>query len=77
MRWVGGLQVSLIDRRNKNQRLVLTGLTLQVVFRISSTSGSGALVCGAPPGRRRSPPAEKSWRAPPPLDSRRRARSLD
>lgn len=77
MAWVGGLQVSLIDRRNKSQRLVLTGLTLQVIFRISSTSGSGALVCGAPPGRRKTPPVEMSWRAPPALDSRGRARSLD
>lgn len=77
MRWVGGLQVSLIDRRNKSQRLVLPGLTLQVIFRISSTSESGALVGGAPPGRRTTPPVEKSWRAPPPLDSRGRARFLD
>lgn len=29
---MGGLQVSLIDRRNKSQRLVLTGWTLQVGF---------------------------------------------
>lgn len=77
MRWVGGLQVSLTDRRNKSQRLVLTGLTLQVIFSISATSGSWALVCGAPPGTRRTPPVEKSWPAPPPLCSGGRTRSLD